>query len=139
MIPDHGLPPAYPERAPWGTADRLRAWQEEALAAYFAQDEGAGPKDFLAAATPGAGKTAFALRLAADYAAVTEDPPFLALLRETASRWYGEDRACPAWGEPSGDDFLSSCLAEAECMRALLPPEAFAPWFERFLPALDRR
>jgi len=57
----HGLTPAYPERAPWGTAGRLRAWQEEALAAYFERE----PRDFLAAATPGAGKTTFALRLAA--------------------------------------------------------------------------
>ncbi len=62
MIPDRGLTPAYPERAPWGTADRLRAWQEEALAEYFSRE----PRDFLAAATPGAGKTAFALRLAAE-------------------------------------------------------------------------
>jgi len=58
----HGIPPAYPERAPWGTAGRLRAWQEEAIAAYFERE----PKDFLAAATPGAGKTTFALRLASD-------------------------------------------------------------------------
>ncbi len=56
-----GLTPAYPERAPWGTAGALRAWQEEALAAYFDRE----PRDFLAAATPGAGKTTFALRLAA--------------------------------------------------------------------------
>jgi len=56
-----GLSPAYPERAPWGTAGALRAWQEEALAEYFARE----PRDFLAAATPGAGKTTFALRLAA--------------------------------------------------------------------------
>jgi len=62
MTPAHGLTPAYPERAPWGTAGLLRAWQEEALSAYF-EDE---PRDFLAAATPGAGKTTFALRLAAE-------------------------------------------------------------------------
>jgi len=62
MTPAHGLTPAYPERAPWGTAQLLRAWQEEALAAYF-EDE---PRDFLAAATPGAGKTTFALRLVAE-------------------------------------------------------------------------
>lgn len=63
------LPPGFPQRAPWGTADRLRAWQQEALDQYFASDgpdgPGRGPRDFLAAATPGAGKTAFALRLAA--------------------------------------------------------------------------
>ncbi|MBN9607040.1 MAG: DEAD/DEAH box helicase [Actinomycetales bacterium] len=69
------LSPAYPARAPWGTADRLRAWQQEALDAYFAlgtpdaRDPEAGPtgpRDFLASATPGAGKTTFALRLASE-------------------------------------------------------------------------
>jgi superfamily II DNA or RNA helicase len=54
------LSPAFPARAPWGTADSLRAWQAEALDAYFETE----PRDFLAAATPGAGKTTFALRLA---------------------------------------------------------------------------
>ncbi|WP_375400400.1 DEAD/DEAH box helicase [uncultured Amnibacterium sp.] len=54
------LPPAYPDRAPRGAADRLRRWQEEALTAYFADE----PRDFLVSATPGAGKTTFALRLA---------------------------------------------------------------------------
>jgi superfamily II DNA or RNA helicase len=56
------LSPAYPERAARGTADKLRAWQAEALDAYFERE----PRDFLAAATPGAGKTAFALRLAVE-------------------------------------------------------------------------
>ena len=56
------LPPAFPERAAWGTAGRLRAWQAEALERYLAS----GARDFLVAATPGAGKTAFALRVAAE-------------------------------------------------------------------------
>jgi superfamily II DNA or RNA helicase len=56
------LSPAYPSRAPWGTAENLRAWQSEALAKYFERE----PQDFLAAATPGAGKTTFALRLASE-------------------------------------------------------------------------
>ena len=64
------LSPSYPQRAPWGTAGRLRAWQAEALDQYFAMDgpdgPGSGPRDFLAAATPGAGKTTFALRLATE-------------------------------------------------------------------------
>ncbi|MEV8268156.1 DEAD/DEAH box helicase [Microbacterium sp. NPDC076911] len=64
------LSPSFPQRAPWGTAQRLRAWQAEALDIYFAMDgpdgEGGGPRDFLAAATPGAGKTTFALRLASE-------------------------------------------------------------------------
>ncbi len=56
------LSPSYPERAARGTADKLRAWQAEALDVYFETE----PRDFLAAATPGAGKTSFALRLAAE-------------------------------------------------------------------------
>ncbi|MCG7304909.1 DEAD/DEAH box helicase [Pseudoglutamicibacter albus] len=54
------MPPAYPERAAWGTAPKLRQWQAEALEAFFNSPE----KDFLAVATPGAGKTTFALRVA---------------------------------------------------------------------------
>ena len=57
-----GLPPAFPARAAWGTAASLRAWQADALQRYF--DE--SPRDFLAVATPGAGKTSFALTLAAN-------------------------------------------------------------------------
>ena len=61
-LPASKLPPAYPDRAAWGTAKRLRAWQTEALRRY-AETE---PRDFLAVATPGAGKTSFALTLAQD-------------------------------------------------------------------------
>lgn len=56
------LSPSFPERAPWGTVAKLRAWQEEALAEYLRRDA----RDFLVSATPGAGKTAFALRLASE-------------------------------------------------------------------------
>ncbi|HET8594012.1 MAG TPA: DEAD/DEAH box helicase family protein, partial [Intrasporangium sp.] len=56
------LPPAFPERAAWGTASKLRAWQQEALDRYLA----ASPRDFLAVATPGAGKTTYALRVATE-------------------------------------------------------------------------
>jgi len=56
------LPPAFPSRAPWGTAGKLRAWQAEALELYRARS----PRDFLAVATPGAGKTTFALRIATE-------------------------------------------------------------------------
>ena len=56
------LPPAFPGRAPWGTADKLRSWQQEALDSYLRST----PRDFLAVATPGAGKTTFALRVATE-------------------------------------------------------------------------
>ena len=54
------LSPAFPERAAWGTASKLRAWQATALSQYLESD----PRDFLAVATPGAGKTTYALRVA---------------------------------------------------------------------------
>ncbi|MEV5001149.1 DEAD/DEAH box helicase [Nocardioides sp. LML1-1-1.1] len=56
------LGPAWPERAAWGTAPSLRAWQSAALQDYLARN----PRDFLAVATPGAGKTTFALTVAAE-------------------------------------------------------------------------
>lgn len=56
------LSPAFPERAAWGTASKLRAWQASALDRYLRSDA----RDFLAVATPGAGKTTFALRVAAE-------------------------------------------------------------------------
>lgn len=56
------LSPAFPGRAAWGTASKLRAWQQQALDSYRQRD----PRDFLAVATPGAGKTTFALRVATE-------------------------------------------------------------------------
>ena len=57
-----GLGPAWPERAAWGTAGSLRAWQTAALNDYLERQ----PRDYLAVATPGAGKTTFALTVAAE-------------------------------------------------------------------------
>lgn len=44
------------------TTDALRSWQRKALVKYLASR----PRDFLAVATPGAGKTTFALRIAGE-------------------------------------------------------------------------
>jgi hypothetical protein len=77
--------------------------------------------------------TAFALALALDYARFAQDDPLGALIEAKALAWYGEDADCQAW-EPSGDDFLSPALIEAELMRRVLAPGAFAAWFARFLP-----
>src|SRR5258706_7486946 len=80
------------------------------------------------------GNTAFALILALEYADAN-DKEFGDLVRGTARRWYSEDAGCKAW-EPSGEDFLSRALVEAECMRRVLGPDAFGPWLKRFLPRL---
>ncbi|MGH7670330.1 MAG: DUF2891 domain-containing protein [Gemmatimonadaceae bacterium] len=82
--------------------------------------------------------TAFALTLAMDYATAAGDSPFADLLREKANAWYGDDADCQAW-EPSGDDFLSSALIEAQCMRQMMPPRGFAQWLARFLPRIAER
>ncbi len=82
--------------------------------------------------------TAFALTLAMDYATVAGDAALADLLREKANAWYGDDADCQAW-EPGGDDFLSSALIEAECMRRMMPPRGFADWLERFLPRIAER
>ena len=74
--------------------------------------------------------------MAADYAQATSDAALADLLLGTGRRWYGDDTDCPAWGEPSGDDFQSSALIEAECMRRLLPADEFVPWLDRFLPRI---
>ena len=82
--------------------------------------------------------TAFALTLAMGYAETCGDDALAALAKATAERWYGADRACQAW-EPSGDEFLSSALMEAVCMRRSLDQGAFADWFNAFLPRLEQR
>jgi hypothetical protein len=82
--------------------------------------------------------TAFAIALAQDYAVAAGDTALSGLFAKTARAWYLADRDAPAW-EPSGDEFLSATLMEAECLRRLLPPDEFAPWFEAFLPRAAQR
>ena len=81
--------------------------------------------------------SAFALRLAMEYAE-RRDEALAVLITERARDWFSADADCQAW-EPSGDDFLSSALMEAELMRRVLPGAQFAPWFDAFLPRLARR
>jgi hypothetical protein len=80
--------------------------------------------------------TAFALTLAMEYATVVNAVELRELCRSTATRWYSGDRDCQAW-EPSGDDFLSSALMEAECMRRMLGGR-FVEWFDQFVPRIHR-
>lgn len=77
--------------------------------------------------------TAFALILALDYAAATGDAGLRDLIHARARAWFGADENCTAWGEPSGEDFLSASLCEALLMKRVLGDE-FAAWFARFMP-----
>jgi hypothetical protein len=81
--------------------------------------------------------TAFAMILALEWAR-SNDSGLEALIGERAMTYYGEDRDCQAW-EPGGDEFLSSALTEALCMRRSLGSEPFGTWFESFLPRLRER
>jgi hypothetical protein len=81
--------------------------------------------------------TAFGLGLMLDYARVAGNGEFGKLLEARGRDYYLKDTACPLAYEPSGEDFLSPCLAEADVMRRILPREEFAAWFSAFLPRVD--
>ncbi len=76
--------------------------------------------------------TAFALRLALDYADVRARD-LAAQMRASLVRWHGADRDCQAW-EPGLDEFLSPALIVAEAMRRALAPPDFVDWFLAYLP-----
>ena len=84
-------------------------------------------------------QTAFAFGLILDWARVAEDEEMENLLSATIRRLYAEDRDCPLHYEPSGQDFLSPCLAEADLARRVLAPLEFAEWLAEFLPGIPTR
>ena len=79
-------------------------------------------------------QTAFALGLILDSGA--GDVKFHELVKARARAFYATDRNCPLAYEPSGEDFLSPCLAEADVMRRVLPPKAYAEWLTKFMPRM---
>ncbi len=83
-------------------------------------------------------QTAFALGLALDWARVVGDSASGEVFDAAVKRFYVGDRGCPLDYEPSGEDFLSPCLAEADVVGRVLPPKEFARWLDAFLPQLPR-
>ena len=81
--------------------------------------------------------TAFGMGLMLDYARIAGDTQFRKLVESRVRDYYLKDRNCPLAYEPSGEDFLSPCLAEADVVRRILPPAEFAPWLTAFLPKVD--
>src|SRR5262245_23939968 len=81
-------------------------------------------------------QTAFALGLAIDYARGIGNQAFLDLAIQKARDFFVADKECPLTYEPSGEDFLSPCLAEADVMRRVLTPNEFAAWLKKFLPQI---
>lgn len=84
-------------------------------------------------------QTAFSFGLIWDWAGVTADAPMRQLLTDAAHRYYLADRNCPLDYEPSGEDFLSPCLAEADFMRRVLDAPQFSRWLTGFLPGIPKR
>lgn len=78
--------------------------------------------------------TAYAMVHALDAAERTGDAELAAIVRGRARDFYGRDRDCPTAYEPSGEDFISPCLVEADLMRRVLPPDEYLPWLGAFLP-----
>ena len=83
-------------------------------------------------------QTAFALGLALDWAQAAGDTARAAAFRTAVRRFYLEDRDGPLDYEPSGHDFLSPCLAEADVVGRVLAPADFARWLGGFLPRIPR-
>lgn len=81
-------------------------------------------------------QTAFAFGLIADWARTAENYKVESLMRSATIHFYLGDRDCPLAYEPSGHDFLSPCLAEADLMRRFLTPIEFAAWLGAFLPTI---
>ena len=76
----------------------------------------------------------FAFGLILDWAHAAGDTGMVSLIRERSLAFHLNDRNCPLDYEPSGEDFLSPCLMEADLMRRILEPDEFATWFGEFLP-----
>ncbi len=84
-------------------------------------------------------QTAFAFGLALDWARQVGNSELESLLIAKGQAFYGNDVRCPLSYEPSGQDFLSPCLAEADFMRRVLSAKDYGRWLRKFLPQIPRR
>jgi DUF2891 family protein len=80
--------------------------------------------------------SSFGISKALPYADLHADGDLSRALRAAAARWYAGDEDYPGGWEPSGQDFLSAALCEAELMARVLPPGEFPRWLDRFLPGI---
>ncbi len=128
-------------------AEELRAWDDDEArgwVANLAPLEAAAsaritdwlPKLYYPIRTGEHSQSAFALGLILDWAKAAKNEGMESLVLDTTRRLYLADTLCPLDYEPSGQDFLSPCLAEADLMRRVLPPREFAAWLDDFLPQI---
>ena len=104
------------------TVNRLKAWLPK-LAYPIREGEHA--------------QTAFAFGLILDYAR-QRDPALAQMVVGKVREFHLKDKDCPIGYEPSGQDFVSPCLAEADVMRRVLSPTEFATWLTAFLPRIPK-
>ena len=107
----------------WAAAKRIRAW---------------APKLSHPIRTGEHNQTAFGFGLILDWARSVDNQETEVLLEARIRELYLKDRDCPLEYEPSGEDFLSPCLGEADLARRVLSSEAFAEWLSTFLPGIPR-
>jgi len=81
-------------------------------------------------------QTAFAFGLILDWARTAGDQQMERILETKIREFYLEDKGCPLSYEPSGQDFLSPCLAEADLVRRILSPKEYSDWLSVFLPMI---
>jgi hypothetical protein len=79
--------------------------------------------------------SAFGLLFALEYARRADHPVLARLVEDKARDWFAGDQHYPAAYEPGNSDFLSPGLMEAVLQQAVLRPDAFSAWWERFEPA----
>lgn len=83
-------------------------------------------------------QTAFAFGLMIDWADATGNAAFREQIAAKSLEFYSGDVSCPLAYEPSGEDFLSPCLMEADLMRRVMSRENFAAWLTAFLPLIPQ-
>lgn len=84
-------------------------------------------------------QTAFSFGLILDWARVAKRQDIASVIKNRSVELYGKDRDCPLHYEPSGQDFLSPCIAEADLLRRILPPRSFSRWLGAFLPRIPKK
>ncbi|HEX4707375.1 MAG TPA: DUF2891 domain-containing protein [Candidatus Udaeobacter sp.] len=82
-------------------------------------------------------QTAFGLGLILDYTRSTKNDSLATLAADSAKKFFLSDKSCPLNYEPSGEDFLSPCLGEADVMRRVLSQQEFSKWLKDFLPQIS--
>lgn len=81
-------------------------------------------------------QSAFAFGLMLDWAREKKDAEMEGLIIERSLAFHQHDKLCPLAYEPSGEDFLSPCLMEADLMRRILKQDDFSIWLSDFMPAI---